>query len=56
MDVVYSPSAEVKKKEVPQPKKVEPKPKLEKAKPAAREKQDAGVERGAYWAVDPVSS
>jgi len=44
MDVVYSPPAEVKKKEVPQPKKVDPKPKVEKPTPAARQEQDAGVE------------
>jgi hypothetical protein len=44
MDIVYTPPAEVKKKEVPQPKKVEPKPKVEKPTPAARQKQDAGVE------------
>jgi len=56
MDVVYTTSAEDKKKKVPQPKKVEPKPKLEKPKPAVREKQDAGIE-GAHiglWFPFPV--
>ena len=44
MDVVYTPPAEVKKKEVPKPKKIEPKPKVEKPTPAARQKQDTDVE------------
>ena len=44
VDVVYTPPAEIEKKEIPKPKKVEPKVEVEKPKPAARQKQDAGVE------------
>ena len=44
LDVVYTPPADVKKKDVPEPKKVEPKPIVEESKPAERQQQDLGVE------------